>query len=264
MNQEDPHSLDKRLVGERNRIHLLNYLNRFGWLTSKMVAALIWPQGSQALPMARRLLKATLESKLVLRRELPGGTDCYTLSASGARALTAATGVAAASGASLQLGNVLHRACSNWYLIAHIAAGHTVWTEHEIQTERSPLRMVDGKVPDGLVELPEGMLWVEVENAWKARQERAKVTRFSVNHLAQGVHLSPLSPEHYLLRVVIVGTTRDALKAMVRSFAQLHESGELTDGQAADIDLVMLPIDRSLNAGQMLTGNLYYNGLNTL
>ncbi len=257
-------SIDKRLVGERNRLQLLDYLNRFGWLTSKMVAPLIWPEGSQALAMARRLLKSMLDDKLILRRELPGGVDCYTLSASGARALTEATGAAATSGASMQLGNVLHRACSNWYLIAHLAAGNAVWTEHEIQTERSPLRIVDGKVPDGLIETPEGLLWVEVENAWKARQERAKVTRFSVNHLPRDTQLSLLAPQQHLLRVVIVGTTQAALDAMVRSFSQLHQAGELTDAQAGNVDLVLLPVDKSLNAGKMQTGNLYWDGLNAL
>jgi hypothetical protein len=236
--------IDKRLTGERNRLQLLDYLNRFGWLTSKMVASLIWPDGSQAPAMARRLLKAMLDDKLVLRRELPGGVDCYTLAASGAKALTAATGAAASSGASMQLGNVVHRACSNWYLISHIAAENSIWTEHEIQTERSPLRIVDGKVPDGLVVTPEGLLWVEVENAWKARQEREKVTRFSVNRLPRDTQLSLLSSEQYLLRVVIVGTTQPALDAMVRSFAQLHQSGELSDGQAGNVDLVLLPIDK--------------------
>ena len=261
---DSTHPVDKRLTGERNRLQLLDYLNRFGWLTSKMVAALIWPEGSQAPAMARRLLKSMLDDKLILRRELPGGVDCYTLSAAGAKALTAATGAAASSGASMQLGNVLHRACSNWYLISHIAAENAVWTEHEIQTERSPLRMVNGKVPDGLIETPEGLLWVEVENAWKARQERAKVTRFSVNHLPKDSQLSLLATEQYLLRVVIVGTTQPALDAMVRSFAQLHQSGELSDGQAGNVDLVLLPVDKSLNAGEMETSNLYWDGLNPL
>jgi hypothetical protein len=261
---ESPRPIDKRLTGERNRQQLLDYLNRFGWLTSKMVAALIWPDGTQALAMARRLLKVMLDEKFILRRELPGGVDCYTLSASGAKALTAATGAAANSGATMQLGNVLHRACSNWYLISHIAAENTVWTEHEIQTERSPLRIVDGKVPDGLIETPEGLLWVEVENAWKARQERAKVTRFSVNHLTRDTQLSLLATGQHLLRVVIVGTTQPALDAMVRSFAQLHQAGELSDGQAGNVDLVLLPVDRSLNAGVMQTGNLYWDGLNPL
>jgi hypothetical protein len=256
--------IDKRLTGERNRLQLLDYLNRFGWLTSKMIAALVWPEGSQALAMSRRLLKAMLDEKFILRRELPGGVDCYTLSASGAKALTAATGASAGSGASMQLGNVIHRACSNWYLIFHITAGNVVWTEHEIQTERSPLRVVDGKVPDGLIEPLEGLLWVEVENAWKARLERAKVTRFSVNRLPKDSQLSLLATEQHLLRVIIVGTTRPALDAMVRSFAQLHQAGELSDGQAGNVDLVLLPVDRSLNAGVMETSNLYWDGLNPL
>jgi hypothetical protein len=259
-------TIDKRLIGERNRLRLLENLSRFSWLTSRMLSVLLWADGSQPLPMARRLLKSMLDDKLILRRELPSGPDCYTLSAAGARFLTKATGAAAHSGASLPLGNFVHRACSNWYVIHHINAGNRVWTEHEIQTGCSPVRMVDGKVPDFLVELPDhgGLLWGECEHAWKSKAERAKICRLCIRHLPRDTQLSLLSTEQYLLRVVIVGTTQNALDAVVRSFKQLHHSNELTDGQAGDVDLVLLPVDKSLNAGAMKVTNLYWDGLNTL
>lgn len=168
---------DKKLKGEQNKLSSLKFLHRFGWLTAPMLAALVWPNASQGLAMARRTLVGMLDAKLVLKRNLPEGLECFTLSASGARMLTEQTGIKASSGASLLLGNALHRACGNWYLIEKINLSLTVWTEHEIQSGHAPVHRVGGKVADGLVATEYGLLWVEVENAWKNRRERSKVVR---------------------------------------------------------------------------------------
>lgn len=255
-------TIDKRITGERNTLAILTYLSRFGWLTSRMISALVWPTASQAPALARRAVRALADDKLILRRPLPeGGGDCYGLSATGARFLREATGISATGGASLPLGNPVHRACANWYLVRHINEGSTVWTEHEIQTGRAPVVSVDGKIPDGLVELPEGMLWIEVENAWKNRKDRAKVVDFCRRQLLPGFQLAELAPGRYLRRVVIVGTAGEALRAMVRSFADAHETARLSEGQAADIELVLLPVDKNLVAGQPVAGSLWWDGL---
>ena len=254
-------TIDKRIIGERNTVAILTFLYRFGWLTSRMLSALVWPTARQAPAMARRAVRSLVDDKLILRRSLPEGGECYVLSASGARFLNDATGISATGGASLPLGNALHRACANWYLINHLSAGDVVWTEHEIQTGRAPVVSVDGKIPDGLVELPEGMLWVEVENAWKNRKERAKVVDFCRRQLLPGFQLAELAPGHFLRRVVIVGTTGEALRAMVRSFEDAHETARLSESQAADIELVLLPVDKNLVAGQPVTGSLWWDGL---
>ena len=254
-------TIDKRIIGERNTVAVLTFLYRFGWLTSRMLSILVWPTAKQAPAMARRAVRGLVDDKLILRRSLPEGGDCYVLSATGARFLNDATGLAATSGASLPLGNPTHRACANWFLVGHINDGNAVWTEHEIQTGRAPLVAVDGKVPDGLVELPEGMLWVEVENAWKNRKERAKVVAFCRRQLLPGFQLAELAPGRYLRRVVIVGTTGEALRAMVRSFADAHETARLSESQAADIELVLLPVDKNLVAGPTVTGSLWWDGL---
>lgn len=107
-------TLDKRLVGEQNTLAILTFLHRFGWLTSRMISTLVWPTAKQAPAMARRTMKALADQKLVIKRALSEGGDCYTLSATGAKWLSEKEGVAAKSGASLQLGNPVHRACSNW------------------------------------------------------------------------------------------------------------------------------------------------------
>ncbi len=253
---------DKRIIGERRRAALLNYLHKFSWLTGRMIAELLWPESKHAQAMARRLIRSMLEEHLILRRQLPGtGVDCFTLSAAGAKLLSSTTGFSARSGASIPLGNVIHRACSNWYLISHINEGTPVWTEHEVQSGRSPVKMVDSKVPDGLVETPFGLLWLEVENAWKARQSRSRIKTFCVNHLSRDTQLSLLAPELHLLRVVIVGTSTGAIDAVVRTLVEAHAEGELSDCQAGEVDLVLLPIDKSLNPGSMVVENLFWDRL---
>jgi len=87
-------SQDKRLTGEQNTLAILTFLHRFGWLTSRMIAALIWPEAKQGAAMARRTVRALAEQKLILKRALPEGGDCYVLSASGARWLSEREGMA--------------------------------------------------------------------------------------------------------------------------------------------------------------------------
>ncbi|MCP9759392.1 hypothetical protein EGI20_08725 [Aquitalea sp. S1-19] len=256
-------TIDKRIIGERNTLAFLHYLHRFGWLTTRMVAALVWPEASQGLAMARRALKAQLELKNVLRRKLPAGGYCYVLSAAGARFLENETGVKSRSGASLPLGNVVHRAASNWYLIEMIIKGHTAWTEHEIHSLRAPVHTFDGKVPDGLIETEMGLVWLEVENSWKNKNERAKVVRLCCRNLTSP-HLTELAPDHYLAQVHIVGTNTSALQAMLRTFADAYRERALREEQAiSGVQLVRVPVDKSLNAdsSEQCSWNLWYHAL---
>lgn len=179
-------ALDNRLIGEQNTLTILVLLNRFGWLTSHMIAALVWPAAKQSTTMARRTVKVMADGKLIIKRPLPAGGSCYVLSAAGARLLNEREGISAKAGSTLKLGNPVHRACSNWFVIQRLLAGDQVWTEYEIQTGRAPLVSIAGKTPDGLVMTPFGFLWVEVENAWKNRSERAKVVGFCQRHLTIG------------------------------------------------------------------------------
>lgn len=255
---------DKKLKGEQNKLSVLKFLARFGWLTAPMLAALVWPTSAQGQAMARRTLAGMLDAKLVLKRSLTEGLDCFTLSAAGARMLTEQTGIKACSGASLLLGNAVHRACGTWYLIEKINLGLTVWTEHEIQCGHAPLHSVGGKVADGLVATEFGLLWIEVENAWKNRRERSKVVRFSTQHLPQDSlqDMQEIAPGQYLFRVVIVGTTPESLRAIARSYIDAYEAQELSESQAADVELVYQPLTPRLTPAQPpVTGSLWYDAL---
>jgi hypothetical protein len=250
--------LDKRLIGERNRVTLCRHLHRFGWLTSRMVARLVWGDASQAWPMARRTLKALQDDGMVIRRALPQGGDAYLLSAKGARFLNEREGVEASSGQSLALGNPVHRACSNWFLIDALNNGWNVITEHEIATDRSPVRVLDGKQPDGLL-LGEGeAIWVECENAWKSTPARRSVVSFCSRHLDMD-EMTMITPDHPLRQVAIVTTNMDALRHMAASFQQAHRDQTIREAQLQSVNVSLLPISRSLVPSEQVDGNLWFD-----
>jgi hypothetical protein len=99
-----------------------------------------------------------------------------------------------------------------------------------------------------LIQSDFGLIWVEVENAWKNRSERGKVVTFCQRCLFTSDQMSELAPNFYLFRVAIVSTNLDALKAMHRSMMDALAVGDISDTQAGNIELVLLPVDKSLVA----------------
>ena len=253
-----PAKLDNRLIQATNQSEILGYLSRFGWLTSRMVAELVWPNAAQSLTMARRTLSALTEEKLVFTRPFSKGGAAYIISAKGA-AMLRGDGIDAKSGYSISIGNPIHRACSNWYLIRALSQGFTVVTEHEIATGKGPCKVVNGKVADGLVIADGGRcVWVECEHAQKSRAERHKVVGLAKEAFGHS-KLIELGPGLHLVRLAIVGTNQHALRWMAKSFDDARQYGNLTEGQLADIDACLLPISESLVPGDALDGNLYYD-----
>jgi hypothetical protein len=259
--EADGKPADKRITGERNRTNVLAAISRFGWLTSKMVAAICWADAAQGLTMARRTLKALGDDKLVVARAV-AGTPVFVLSARGARLLTEQTGKHAESGYALALGNPVHRAASNWFLIRALHQGMDVVTEHEIATGRGPCKVLHGKVADGLVIADDGLCtWVEVENAPKKSQaERAKTTALARVSLGNGL-LTAIGPDLWLARLAIVGTNLPALRHVVASFQAAHHAQELRDSQLAEVDLHLLPVSASLVPGELEQLNLWWDVL---
>lgn len=237
---------DKRQIGERNALAVLNSLQRFGWLTSRMISALVWPDKSQSIALTRRSLAKLIEQKLVLRRDIPSGGECYVLSASGARRLTDELGIKANSGNTLPLGNAMHRAAANWYVIQKMRDGYKAWTEHEIQQGNAPVGSFAGKTPDALLESDFGLTWVEVENSWKNRHERERIVQLCANNLGGLDTMTELSPNNYLFRVAIVSTNIDALRALVRSFQDAYRRGFVREAELAEIEVALLPVSASL------------------
>lgn len=251
---------DKRITGERNALAVLHFLHRFGWLTTRMVSTLVWADASQGESMARRALKRLVDDQFVLRRRVPdGAAEVYTLAAAGAKRLRDELGIEAQSGKTLKLANAVHRACSNWYLILKLAEGFEVWTEHEIQTGRAPWGIVDGKAADGAVETDCGLVWVEVENAWKNRARREAIAKHVERGLGDPGHLMPLAGGRHLFRVAVVATNRDALRSIVQTFFESHRNGYSRDLHLSAVELALLPVSPGLAPGELSEMNLWYD-----
>ena len=182
---------DGRVTAQQNGLAILAYLHRFGWLRSRDLAALIWPEArtsNSAMAMAQRTLKRLKESAQILHRIAPDGATVYALAEAGARRLGEERGILARSGKDLirELGNYTHRCYANTFAIHRINASQRVWTEREIQTHRAPIRAVKNKVPDGLVDLTGPLhasditvlAWVEVECGYKKKSDFDKLLRF--------------------------------------------------------------------------------------
>ncbi|MGG7607488.1 hypothetical protein [Massilia sp. BKSP1R2A-1] len=259
MDMSEPQTLDKRLVQERNRTAVLHWLWRFGWLTSRMISALVWPDATYSVAMTRRTLQQLVDEKLIIARAMTKGGTAYLLAAEGARLLSEQCGVDASSGNSLTIGNAVHRACSNWYLIRAVQRGLDIVTEHEIVTERGPYRVLHGKQADGIV-IAEGgaCVWVECENAKKGRTERHKTCALVQSCLGQ-VPSVELAPGLWLARVAVVATNEQALRWMAASFQQFHRDGLLSDGQVGDVDACLLPLTESMVPGESVEGNMYWD-----
>lgn len=256
-----PLTQDKRVIGERNRTEVLTWLARFGWLTGRMLAALVWPDAAQGQAMARRMLKALADDKLIISRALPKGGAAYLLSAKGARLLAEQTGMPAESGNTLALGNSVHRACSNWYLIRAVQQGLSIVTEHEIASERGPCRVLRGKQADGLVIADDGACtWLECEHSAKSRPERHKTVAL-VGDCLGGERQVEIAPGLWLARLAVVATNDAALRWMAASFLDAHRNGLLRDSQVADVDACLLPVSESLVPGDAVDGNLWWNVL---
>lgn len=256
-----PTTLDKRLVGERNRTDVLTWLARFGWLTARMVTALVWADAAQGQAMARRTLKALADDKLIITRPLPKGGAAYLLSAKGAKLLHEQTGMSAESGNALALGNPVHRACSNWYLIRALQRGLSIVTEHEIATERGPCRVLKGKQADGLVIADDGAtVWLECENSAKSRPERHKTVALAHDCLG-GERQVEIATGMWLARIAVVATNEQALRWMAASFRDANRTGHLLDSQVADVDVCLLPVSESLVPGDPVDGNMWWDVL---
>jgi hypothetical protein len=252
-------SLDKRIVGEMNRLKICRFIYRFGWLTSRMVAALVFEHASQAWPMARRTLKSMLDDSTLIKRPIPqSGVDAYLLSAKGARFLNEHDGLDASSGQSLALGNPVHRACSNWYLIDALRQGWAVFTEHEIATDRSPVRVLDGKQADGILLGDGEAVWVECENAFKNVQSRHSIVSHCAKYLDRET-MAMITPDYPMRQLTIVATNLDALRHIAASFQKAFWSQTIREAQLQLVNVCVLPVSRSLVPGEKVDGNLWFD-----
>ena len=256
---------DGRLVAEANEAETLYLLARFGWLTSRQVAALIWPSSpsASALRMAQRTLKRLIEDQMIVERSLPQGIPCYVLGRRGAERARHDY-VHATRGTDQGLGNPAHRALSNWYAIhawLHDASVEDVWTEYEIQRGLAPVKNIQRKTPDALLvlnpdhaeQLGGNLVWVEIENTHKNRKRREAMLQFGLDRFSDPGRASHAvgDGDDYLAAMRIVCRNQERGLAVLNSAKALHENGALYEQHHArawyQVQIVLAEMTPSLS-----------------
>lgn len=178
-------------TAQRNEIHILICLNRFGWLKTRQIASLVWPASADGggYSMAQRTLRRLKKARRVVAKVAPDGATVYAMGRGGARYLYTMEGLETrtTTDGMRTLANYKHRTRANDLAIQAITIGRAAWTEYEIQTGKAPVRVLRGKVPDLLLDWSHRcatgedevvLAWVEVENSYKANRELDKLLSF--------------------------------------------------------------------------------------
>lgn len=196
--------------GEFQEISALHWISRFGWLRSRELGALMWPQpGSNPgtlisdprrmddqRKLANKLLSRLKESRYVLQRHLPGKAgNAYVLSLPGVHYLQRRLAYTARPGDKWGRSiNGTWQPPASWEhellvtltMLNFLSGGAKIKTESEIRAENPSQR----KYPDGLVlstrpgkngTTREIVQWIEVESADKSGAKMLGLTRSLVN-----------------------------------------------------------------------------------
>lgn len=184
--------MNKREQGALYRVLTLKALAHLGYATTRQVAKIVWRQcDGSTRKMAGRTLRWLHERGYIVTKRDGDSVN--------GEQLTAVTNAGAAwlakSGDPLPFGKAhardwlrhahSHRtACNSVYAAAvGLLADRCAWSELEIRAGLAPLKqlvynhegILQGKVPDVLLQLTKGLAWVEVENSWRSDKDLAKV-----------------------------------------------------------------------------------------
>jgi hypothetical protein len=183
--------MNKREQGTLYRALTLRALAHLGYATTRQIAKIVWRQcDGSTRKMAGRTLRWLHERGYIVTKrdgDSVNGEQLTAVTAAGAEWL-------ARNGDPLPFGKAhardwlrhahSHRtACNSVYAAAGLLADRCAWSELEIRAGLAPLRqlaysnegVVQGKIPDVLLQLTTGLAWIEVENSWRSNNELAKV-----------------------------------------------------------------------------------------
>ena len=192
---------DGRAIARENEHRILRALNRFGWLRTRDVAALVFTKWankppafaslaaptatSSAIRMAQRTLRRMRDVRLVLQADGPDGSVISAISEGGARML-GATGFPASSGKDLvrsfSAAYFRHRCIANELAIAGVVQGLRVSTEREIARGlwAGGEAGIAGKRPDALWRDGRRWTWIEVERSRRNAKDYAQLVSWLV------------------------------------------------------------------------------------
>jgi DNA-binding transcriptional ArsR family regulator len=184
--------MNKREQGMQYRVQTLKALAHLGYATTRQLAKVVWRRcDGSTRKMTGRTLRWLLDSGYIVTRRDAGSVNGEQLAAV---TIAGATWLAE-NGAPLPYGKAhardwlrhahSHRtACNSVYAATvGLLPDTRAWSELEIRAGLAPLGQlaysfdgaVLGKIPDVLVELTDGLAWVEVENSFRSDKDLAKV-----------------------------------------------------------------------------------------
>lgn len=157
----------------QNDLDGLQLIHNFGWLRTRELGPLMWPNSLHARHQADRLVRSWRERRLIIERELPEHAGrAVVLAAKGVR-LLADYGIVAKSGK--DFGEMSERQWSppmTWRhdLLATEVLVHLYLQGFEVYPEAQIRRQAGRheKLPDGLAHKGEQVIYVEVEHARKS------------------------------------------------------------------------------------------------
>ncbi len=237
---------DGNIVAEQNREATVRWLHRFGGLTTRQLARLVWPGMSAGMRMAQITIRSLLDDRLVLVRSLHNGGSIYVLGDNGARLLRklGVDGASARGHRDLVFKKPMHRFIANEFLIDQHQEGLRIWTEFEVQRRLAPVPEIifksQPKLPDGVIDNDSYLSWVEVENSFKSRERLGSLVQVA-NHLfgtPDGGRISKNDVHGQYDTLVFVSHRRERLLSVLRCLQEALDNRTITGDVLRHIDLV--------------------------
>jgi len=221
---------DGRALAIETEEKILLALSKFGWLTIAHIHALFWPE-SKYPRMAQRTLSRLAKDGFVAGKALKSGRKLFALTSAGANRVQATSWVSAKSRRNFFNSaetHFEHRSLANDVCIFWLrkceqySTGY--FTEHQIQSKKSPLNAFDGylcsskpKIPDALLLAYSGeeeaktdpygyIYWVEVERGDKKKGEQEHMIQALISLVGFGTEDFEVvrKPLNYRLKGAIV------------------------------------------------------------
>ena len=180
--------LKPRQISEQNDVKGLHAIHRFRWLRSREIGNVLWPNQKNRHTSAARLIRKWVQQDWVIERKLPEAYGpAYVLSQRGANFLQQ-HGITAKSGK--RVGVFLkdkswvpnrvtykHDLLANGFMTFMLGSGANIKTEFEI-AEANP---INRKIPDGLVQLDDDWIAIEVERERKTGENARKLAQHIID-----------------------------------------------------------------------------------
>ncbi|MFN9507351.1 MAG: hypothetical protein ACK57J_22815 [Rubrivivax sp.] len=195
---------------------VLQALDKFGWLTADQVGHACFAHSKNPGVRARLKLRQMQERGEVEGVWTSEATRAWTLRGAGRRALESTGERTAKTDKKASVHHAIeHTAAATWTALTQ---GDRGWNEYSVLTGQAPVGKAGflGKVPDALYAIGSELIWVEVEQAWKNKENRAKLLDFAAAALSSGPKMIEIG-DYALSRIEIVCTNASALRAMGRT-----------------------------------------------